>query len=207
MHRAGPLGGRQSVRKLPCDLLHDPRREPPAADEQLSESRPRHIPADQHDLPAGAVERPRPDDRRMGKVPERRHSSREPLERFGREQARLENLGDAQLAPVAGAGEKGLAQSPAAKPLDEHTGPDGDLLGARRFEELRLKGREPADLNERVEPDRIERGQIARQASALQQLLSEAEMGELFKAAAFGRGLPDDAIGFAHSDRRAVLER
>jgi SAM-dependent MidA family methyltransferase len=46
----------------------------------------------------------------------------------------------------------------------------------------------------------------ARQASALQRLLSEAEMGELFKAVAFGRGLPDDALGFARSDRRAVLQ-
>ena len=45
----------------------------------------------------------------------------------------------------------------------------------------------------------------ARQASALQTLVSEAEMGELFKAIAWCRGLPDDAIGFARGDRRAAL--
>lgn len=44
-----------------------------------------------------------------------------------------------------------------------------------------------------------------RQAQAVQQLLSEAEMGELFKAIAFGRGMPDDALGFATRDRRGTL--
>jgi SAM-dependent MidA family methyltransferase len=46
----------------------------------------------------------------------------------------------------------------------------------------------------------------AKQAQAAQMLLSEAEMGELFKAIAFGRDVPDDAPGFATRDRRAVLE-
>ncbi len=46
----------------------------------------------------------------------------------------------------------------------------------------------------------------ASQASALQRLVSEAEMGELFKAIAFGRGIPDEAIGFAHGDRRGALQ-
>ena len=36
-------------------------------------------------------------------------------------------------------------------------------------------------------------------------LISDAEMGELFKAIAFGRGVPDDALGFRSADRRAVL--
>jgi SAM-dependent MidA family methyltransferase len=45
----------------------------------------------------------------------------------------------------------------------------------------------------------------ARRLGAVQALLSEAEMGELFKAIAFGRGLPDDAIGFAHGDRSGAL--
>lgn len=45
----------------------------------------------------------------------------------------------------------------------------------------------------------------ARQAATLQQLVSEAQMGELFKAIAFGRGLPDDALGFARADRRGAL--
>jgi hypothetical protein len=30
-------------------------------------------------------------------------------------------------------------------------------------------------------------------------------MGELFKAIAFGRGLPDDALGFARGDRSGAL--
>lgn len=45
----------------------------------------------------------------------------------------------------------------------------------------------------------------ARQAQAAQVLLSEAEMGELFKAIAFGRGVPDDAPGLVTRDRRGAL--
>ena len=44
-----------------------------------------------------------------------------------------------------------------------------------------------------------------RQLGAVQTLLSEAEMGELFKVIALGRGLPDAAIGFARGDRRGAL--
>jgi SAM-dependent MidA family methyltransferase len=44
-----------------------------------------------------------------------------------------------------------------------------------------------------------------RALGAVQTLLSEAEMGELFKAIAFGRGVPDDALGFARGDRRGAL--
>ncbi len=44
-----------------------------------------------------------------------------------------------------------------------------------------------------------------RALGAVQTLLSEAEMGELFKAIAFGRGVPADAIGFARGDRSASL--
>ena len=47
--------------------------------------------------------------------------------------------------------------------------------------------------------------QWARNAQAAQLLLSEAEMGELFKAIAFGREVPDDAPGFATRDRRDAL--
>ena len=50
-----------------------------------------------------------------------------------------------------------------------------------------------------VDPARV------RALGAVQTLLSEAEMGELFKAIAFGRGVPDDAIGFARGDRRDAL--
>ncbi len=45
----------------------------------------------------------------------------------------------------------------------------------------------------------------ARTVGAAQTLLSEAEMGELFKVIAFGRGLADDALGFARGDRRGTL--
>ncbi len=44
-----------------------------------------------------------------------------------------------------------------------------------------------------------------RRLGAVQALISEAEMGELVKAIAFGRGLPDDAIGFVRGDRREAL--
>ena len=44
-----------------------------------------------------------------------------------------------------------------------------------------------------------------RQLGAVQTLLSEAEMGELFKVIAMGRGLPDEACGFVRGDRRGAL--
>ena len=44
-----------------------------------------------------------------------------------------------------------------------------------------------------------------RALGAVQTLLSEAEMGELFKAIAFGRGIPAGAVGFARGDRSASL--
>ncbi len=44
-----------------------------------------------------------------------------------------------------------------------------------------------------------------RETQAVQRLLSEAEMGELFKVIAFGRDVPDDAVGFRTRDRRASL--
>ena len=42
-------------------------------------------------------------------------------------------------------------------------------------------------------------------AQAVQVLLSEAEMGELFKAVAFGRGVGNEAMGFERGDRMATL--
>ena len=47
--------------------------------------------------------------------------------------------------------------------------------------------------------------ETARALGAAQTLLSEAEMGELFKVAAFGRGVPDDAPAFARGDRSGSL--
>ena len=45
----------------------------------------------------------------------------------------------------------------------------------------------------------------ARASRAVQKLVSEAEMGELFKAIAFGRGVGGDALGFRRRDRSASL--
>jgi SAM-dependent MidA family methyltransferase len=45
----------------------------------------------------------------------------------------------------------------------------------------------------------------ARLAQSVQVLLSEAEMGELFKAVAFGRGVDTEAMGFERGDRMATL--
>ncbi|MGX5658772.1 class I SAM-dependent methyltransferase [Castellaniella ginsengisoli] len=47
--------------------------------------------------------------------------------------------------------------------------------------------------------------QRARQLTALNTLLSEAEMGELFKVLAVGRGLETPLLGFARGDRRDRL--
>jgi SAM-dependent MidA family methyltransferase len=47
--------------------------------------------------------------------------------------------------------------------------------------------------------------EAARTVGAAQTLLSEAEMGELFKVIAFGRGVTDDALGFGRGDRRGTL--
>lgn len=44
-----------------------------------------------------------------------------------------------------------------------------------------------------------------KQAQAVHTLISEAEMGELFKAIAFGRGMPPDALGFLRADRSGAL--
>jgi SAM-dependent MidA family methyltransferase len=48
-------------------------------------------------------------------------------------------------------------------------------------------------------------GARVRETQAAQQLLSEAEMGELFKALALGRGLDDPGPGFARGDRPLAL--
>jgi SAM-dependent MidA family methyltransferase len=60
----------------------------------------------------------------------------------------------------------------------------------------------PAQAGEQGAAATIE---AARTVGAAQTLLSEAEMGELFKVIAFGRGLADDALGFVRGDRRGTL--
>ena len=44
-----------------------------------------------------------------------------------------------------------------------------------------------------------------RALGAVQTLLSEAEMGELFKVVAFGRGMPTETVGFSQGERSASL--
>jgi SAM-dependent MidA family methyltransferase len=48
--------------------------------------------------------------------------------------------------------------------------------------------------------------ELARLNQGVQRLMSEAEMGELFKVIAFGRGLTDEAsVGFSTGDRSHTL--
>ena len=49
--------------------------------------------------------------------------------------------------------------------------------------------------------DQLGAGHSLRRANEVQRLLSEAEMGELFKVLAVGRGLANPLIGFTHGDR------
>ena len=59
------------------------------------------------------------------------------------------------------------------------------------------------DLMLRVPPENTAR--YAPQAAAANQLLSPAEMGELFKAIALGRGVSEELVGFRAGDRRHTL--
>jgi SAM-dependent MidA family methyltransferase len=59
------------------------------------------------------------------------------------------------------------------------------------------------DLMLRVSPE--DAAQYLPIAAAANKLLSPSEMGELFKAIAFGRGVPDALRGFRSGDRRASL--
>ncbi|MFZ4756561.1 MAG: class I SAM-dependent methyltransferase [Burkholderiaceae bacterium] len=54
-------------------------------------------------------------------------------------------------------------------------------------------------------PDGPRDAQAVRALGAVQTLLSEAEMGELFKVVAFGRGMPTEALGFLRGDRSGAL--
>jgi len=53
--------------------------------------------------------------------------------------------------------------------------------------------------------DRMAGGPTPEQASAAHRLVSEAEMGELFKVMAVGRGIRGPLVGFEHGDRTARL--
>lgn len=55
------------------------------------------------------------------------------------------------------------------------------------------------DVNDRV--------LYGKQSQAVQRLLSEAEMGELFKVIALAKGVADDAIGFVNGDRRDAVRQ
>jgi SAM-dependent MidA family methyltransferase len=53
--------------------------------------------------------------------------------------------------------------------------------------------------------DQLGAGHSLQRANEVQRLLSEAEMGELFKVLAVGKGVPDPLLGFARGDRTARL--
>ena len=53
--------------------------------------------------------------------------------------------------------------------------------------------------------DRLAAVHSARSANEVHRLLSEAEMGELFKVLAVGRGVPAALVGFSRGDRTARL--
>ncbi|MGE5162125.1 MAG: class I SAM-dependent methyltransferase [Betaproteobacteria bacterium] len=53
--------------------------------------------------------------------------------------------------------------------------------------------------------DQLGAGHSLQRANEVQRLLSEAEMGELFKVLAVGRGMPEPLLGFANGDRTARL--
>lgn len=53
--------------------------------------------------------------------------------------------------------------------------------------------------------DALQTGHSVKQAGAAHRLLSEAEMGELFKVLAVGRGVDEPLLGFAYGDRRHTL--
>ena len=53
--------------------------------------------------------------------------------------------------------------------------------------------------------DRLGASHSPRRANEAQRLLSEAEMGELFKVLAVGRGVKESLVGFARGDRTARL--
>jgi len=59
------------------------------------------------------------------------------------------------------------------------------------------------DILARVSPHDIKR--YAPLASQAQKLLSPAEMGELFKVIALGKGVTEDLVGFSRGDRRHTL--
>lgn len=58
------------------------------------------------------------------------------------------------------------------------------------------------DVMSRISPDTTDYLKLAAQA---QKLLSPAEMGELFKVIAFGRGIEDPLLGFARGDKSRFL--
>jgi SAM-dependent MidA family methyltransferase len=53
--------------------------------------------------------------------------------------------------------------------------------------------------------DQLGAGHSPRRANEAQRLLSEAEMGELFKVLAVGRGIAEPLVGFVRGDRTARL--
>jgi SAM-dependent MidA family methyltransferase len=95
------------------------------------------------------------------------------------------------------------------------TGEGLDLLGyasqARFLMDCGLLERLERCMGDRSDAGKSDTGTSAtvartRALAAVQALLSEAEMGELFKVIAFGRSMPEGALGFRRGDRSAALQ-
>jgi SAM-dependent MidA family methyltransferase len=82
------------------------------------------------------------------------------------------------------------------------TGVGLDVLGYASQEQF-LVNCGITDLMLRTPPEDAAR--YLPQAAAANKLLSPSEMGELFKAIALGRGVPDELVGFRSGDRRHTL--
>jgi SAM-dependent MidA family methyltransferase len=82
------------------------------------------------------------------------------------------------------------------------TGAGLDVLGYATQEQF-LVNCGITDLMLRTPPE--EAARYLPQAAAANKLLSPSEMGELFKAIALGRGVPDGLVGFRSGDRRHTL--
>jgi SAM-dependent MidA family methyltransferase len=82
------------------------------------------------------------------------------------------------------------------------TGVELDVLGYATQEQF-LVNCGITDLMLRTPPE--EAARYLPQAAAANKLLAPSEMGELFKAMALGRGVPDALVGFRSGDRRHTL--
>jgi hypothetical protein len=87
----------------------------------------------------------------------------QPLPDFGGELLGLQLLDNIQGPIVPQAGEEGLAAGTGSQTVDENAGAKRNLIGVRRFEQAGLEGGQFAELDQGIQPDGVERGQVASQ--------------------------------------------